>query len=201
MPETSPRSLPKSLSDTYVVERELSRRDGVTTLVARDTRDGRLVAVNLVRPDVVRPALLVAELGVLKSLQHPNILRVLESGHGPAGDGGSTSLHRHTIHRWLTLRQRSSRSVSCPREAIASPHRWRALTYQPHLSRTKGEHRLRHPDGGGDAPQGLRLAKWCFNRALVRLSPRVVASMWSEQATADKALLSEASTPRVPAGE
>ena len=117
MPETSPRSLPKSLSDTYVVERQLSRRDGVTTLVARDTRDGRLVAVNLVRPDVVRPALLVAELGVLKALQHPNILRVLESGHGPAGDGGSDVVYTVTpFADGETLRQRLERDPQLPLE-------------------------------------------------------------------------------------
>lgn len=110
MPETLSHALPKSISDTYVVERQLARREGIATFVARDTRDGRRVAINVVRPDVIRPALIAAELQVLKSLQHPNILRVLESGHGPAMDGGGEVVYSITpFVEGETLRQRLAR--------------------------------------------------------------------------------------------
>jgi eukaryotic-like serine/threonine-protein kinase len=115
VPEISSSSFPKSLSESYVVERELARRDGIATFVARDVRDGRQVAISVVRPDVVRPPLIAAELGVLKSLQHPNLVRVLESGHGPARDGGGDVVYAVTpFVEGETLRQRLGRDRQLP---------------------------------------------------------------------------------------
>ncbi len=115
MPETFSFSVPKSLSDAYVVERELGRRDGITSFVARDVRDGRRVAINLVRPDVIKPALLSAELGILKPLQHSNILRVLDVGHGPARNGGGEVVYSVTpFVEGESLRARLERERQMP---------------------------------------------------------------------------------------
>jgi len=72
-----------TLQDRYSIERELGSGGMATVYLARDLRHGSLVAVKVLRPDLV-PVLGAArfarEIRITSCLRHPNILPVLDSG-------------------------------------------------------------------------------------------------------------------------
>ena len=76
--------LADALRDRYAVERELGRGGMATVYLARDIKHERPVALKVLRPEVA-PALagdrFLREIRLTATLQHPNILPLLDSGH------------------------------------------------------------------------------------------------------------------------
>jgi serine/threonine protein kinase len=76
-------NLADALRDRYVIERELGRGGMATVYLARDLKHGRLVAIKLLRRELVAalgPDRFLREIQVTASLQHPHILPLLDSG-------------------------------------------------------------------------------------------------------------------------
>src|SRR5688572_29391339 len=76
--------LADALRDRYAVERELGRGGMATVYLARYIKHERPVALKVLRPEVA-PALagdrFLREIRLTATLQHPNILPLLDSGH------------------------------------------------------------------------------------------------------------------------
>jgi hypothetical protein len=76
-------SLADALRNRYQVERELGRGGMSIVYLARDLRHDRLVALKTLRPELI-PALgperFLREIRIAAQLQHPNILRLHDSG-------------------------------------------------------------------------------------------------------------------------
>ncbi|HEV2084690.1 MAG TPA: hypothetical protein VGR09_06385, partial [Gemmatimonadales bacterium] len=75
--------LADALRDRYVIERELGRGGMATVYLARDLKHGRLVAIKLLRQELVAalgPDRFLREIQVTAGLQHPHILPLLDSG-------------------------------------------------------------------------------------------------------------------------
>ncbi len=82
MAETS-NLLAESLHDRYTVERELGRGGMATVYLARDLRHERPVALKVLRADVAAALggdRFLREIRLTATLQHPNILPLLDSG-------------------------------------------------------------------------------------------------------------------------
>jgi tetratricopeptide (TPR) repeat protein len=79
----APAALVRTLQEHYLFERELGCGGMATVYLARDLRDDSLVAVKVLRPDLV-PLLgaerFEREIRITATLKHPNILPVLGSG-------------------------------------------------------------------------------------------------------------------------
>jgi serine/threonine-protein kinase len=72
-----------ALGDRYGIERELGRGGMATVYLARDLREDRLVAVKLLLPELsasVGADRFVREIEVGRTLLHPGIVGVLDSG-------------------------------------------------------------------------------------------------------------------------
>jgi serine/threonine-protein kinase len=75
--------LTTSLSDRYVVERELGAGGMATVYLARDLRHHRSVALKVLNPElgaVLGVERFLAEIRVTANLQHPNLLPLFDSG-------------------------------------------------------------------------------------------------------------------------
>ena len=75
--------LPKVLSDRYVIERELGQGGMATVYLAEDVKHRRKVAVKVLRPElsaVLGTERFQREIEIAASLNHPNILQLLDSG-------------------------------------------------------------------------------------------------------------------------
>ena len=75
--------LADALRERYVVERELGRGGMATVYLARDLKHDRLVAIKLLRHELVAalgPERFLREIQVTAGLQHPHILPLLDSG-------------------------------------------------------------------------------------------------------------------------
>jgi serine/threonine-protein kinase len=118
--------LQEELADRYRMDRELGRGGMATVYLARDLKHDRLVALKVLRRDLLTPLAaqrFEREIRFAARLQHPHILTVLDSGaagqRGGAGapDGGAEML-------WFTmpyvegesLRQRVRRERRLPVE-------------------------------------------------------------------------------------
>jgi serine/threonine protein kinase len=72
-----------ALHGTYRVEREIGAGGFGTVYLAEDLRHGRKVAIKLLRPEVAASAgaeRFLREIRIVASLQHPNILGLIDSG-------------------------------------------------------------------------------------------------------------------------
>ena len=72
-----------ALRETYRVEREIGSGGFGTVYLAEDLRHGRRVAVKVLRPEVAASAgaeRFLREIRIVASLQHPNILGLIDSG-------------------------------------------------------------------------------------------------------------------------
>jgi serine/threonine protein kinase/tetratricopeptide (TPR) repeat protein len=72
-----------ALAEHYVVERELGRGGMATVYLAQDLRQGRPVAIKILRPTLMESlgtARFVREIRIASRLTHPNILPLHESG-------------------------------------------------------------------------------------------------------------------------
>src|SRR5688500_5597538 len=75
--------LNEALADRYRIERELGQGGMATVHLARDLRHDRLVALKVMRPEllaVIGAARFLAEIKTTASLQHPHILPLHDSG-------------------------------------------------------------------------------------------------------------------------
>jgi eukaryotic-like serine/threonine-protein kinase len=78
-----PSRLSAALADRYVLERELGRGGMATVYLARDLKHERLVAVKILRSDIIAEVGTVRFLREIKlaaQLQHPHILPLYDSG-------------------------------------------------------------------------------------------------------------------------
>ena len=75
--------LSKALANRYLIERELGRGGVATVHLVRDVRNNRLVALKVLHPQLaftLGADRFAREIRVAALLDHPNILRVLDSG-------------------------------------------------------------------------------------------------------------------------
>jgi serine/threonine protein kinase/Tfp pilus assembly protein PilF len=89
---TGVSGLAEALRDRYVIERELGRGGMATVYLAADLKHGRLVAIKLLRHELVTalgPERFLQEIQVTAGLQHPHILPLLDSGTVEGMVGGS----------------------------------------------------------------------------------------------------------------
>ena len=78
-----PEELSKALAGRYLIERELGRGGMATVHLARDVRNDRLVALKVLHPQLaftLGADRFAREIRVAARLDHPNILRVIDSG-------------------------------------------------------------------------------------------------------------------------
>jgi hypothetical protein len=69
--------------DRYEIQRELGQGGGALVFLARDRKDGRLVALKILRPELsvaVGEARFHREISIARQLEHPNILTLLDFG-------------------------------------------------------------------------------------------------------------------------
>ena len=110
--------LQAAVAGRYTVEREIARGGMATVVLARRLNDGAPVAIKLLRPEfarVVGAERFHRETALLRTLDHPNILPLLETGQAgalpfyvmPFADGGS-------------LRDRLTRTPHLPVDEVRS---------------------------------------------------------------------------------
>ena len=81
--------LAAALADRYRVEHELGQGGMATVYLAQDLRHGRPVAIKVLKPDlaaVIGAERFLHEIRTIATLQHPHILRLIDSG-----DAGGTA--------------------------------------------------------------------------------------------------------------
>ena len=92
-PSQIQRTLEATVAPRYEVLREIGRGGMAIVFQAVDRRDGRQVAIKVLHPQltiVIGSARFQKEINILRKLQHPNILPVLES-EGALGSGGQSA--------------------------------------------------------------------------------------------------------------
>jgi len=80
---TALEDLQSALADRYEVERELGRGGMATVYLAKDLEHDRQVAIKVMRPqiaEVMGAERFLREIEIAGSLEHPNILALLDSG-------------------------------------------------------------------------------------------------------------------------
>jgi serine/threonine protein kinase len=77
--------LQAALGDAYAVQHELAKGFMATVFLARESRHDRLVAIKVLRPEMAYVGMqrFRHEVGVALSLEHPNIVPVIDHGEGP----------------------------------------------------------------------------------------------------------------------
>jgi len=110
-----PSALADALRDRYLIERELGRGGMATVYLARDLKHGRLVAIKLLRPELVTalgPERFLREIQLTAGLQHPHILALLDSGTLEAG--GTRPYYVMPYVEGESLRDRLARERQLP---------------------------------------------------------------------------------------
>jgi eukaryotic-like serine/threonine-protein kinase len=106
-----------ALRHRYDVERELGRGGMATVYLARDLKHGRLVAIKLLRQELVGPLgpdRFLREIQVTAGLQHPHILPLLDSGTLEDAAGGSRPYYVMPYVQGESLRDRLQREPQLP---------------------------------------------------------------------------------------
>jgi len=78
-----PQRLAEGLAGRYSIEREIGRGGGATIYLARDDRNGQLVAIKVMHPNLVNALgteRFRREMGIAAALDHPRIVPLLDSG-------------------------------------------------------------------------------------------------------------------------
>jgi serine/threonine protein kinase/dienelactone hydrolase len=86
--DTVPESLRAAFADRYDVERELGHGGMATVYLARDRKHDRLVALKVLRPDLVSTlgaGRFLREIAIASHLAHPHILTLIDSGETTTG--------------------------------------------------------------------------------------------------------------------
>jgi TolB-like protein len=111
------RQLTASLSDRYVLEREIGAGGMATVYLARDQRHKRSVAIKVVRPELggrEGSQRFLREIELAARLQHPHILPVFDSGVVQNEAGTPTPYFVMPYVEGETLRQRLQREKRLP---------------------------------------------------------------------------------------
>ncbi len=90
---TTPENLASALADRYRIDRELGQGGMATVYLAEDLKHGRKVAIKVLHPElsaVIGGGRFLAEIKLTASLQHPNILGLIDSGVVPLDSRLST---------------------------------------------------------------------------------------------------------------
>jgi serine/threonine-protein kinase len=115
--------LKAALADRYRIERELGRGGMATVYLAEDVKHERLVAVKVLRPElvaVIGPERFLREIKLTARLSHPHILPLLDSGEAdhilyyvmPYVEGESL---RQKLNRETQLSRSTTHSCSASR--------------------------------------------------------------------------------------
>ena len=113
----APSALADALRDRYLIERELGRGGMATVYLARDLKHGRLVAIKLLRRELVAalgPERFLREIQVTAGLQHPHILPLLDSGTLEDAAGGNRPYYVMPYVEGESLRDRLAREGQLP---------------------------------------------------------------------------------------
>jgi serine/threonine-protein kinase len=108
--EERERAMPKALAERYRPIRELGRGGMATVFLARDVKNGRDVAVKVMRPELAASSggdRFLREIEIVAQLHHPHIVPLFDSGRvaPSAGDNGGL----YYVMPWLegrSLRER-----------------------------------------------------------------------------------------------
>ena len=109
--------LSQSLAGRYDVERELGRGGMATVYLARDVRHGRMVAIKVIRPELVAVSgteRFLAEIKLTARLQHPHILGLIDSGVVTSDAGIERPFYVMPYVTGETLRARLMREGALP---------------------------------------------------------------------------------------
>ena len=116
MPEL-PQVLREGLAGRYDIERELGEGGMATVYLARDVRHGRMVAIKVIRPDLVGMLgtdRFLAEIKLTARLQHPHILGLIDSGVVASDSGIDRPFYVMPYVTGETLRARLVREGTLP---------------------------------------------------------------------------------------
>src|SRR5512132_3189670 len=116
MPEP-PQILRESLAGRYDVERELGEGGMATVYLARDVRHERMVAIKVIRPELVGMVgsdRFLAEIKLTARLQHPHILGLIDSGVVASDSGIDRPFYVMPYVTGETLRARLMRETKLP---------------------------------------------------------------------------------------
>src|SRR5207247_3177677 len=83
MPERTPSPIAAALAGRYTVERELGRGGMATVYLAEEKKDGRKVAIKVLRPEITAALgteRFLREIGIAAQLAHPHIVPLIDSG-------------------------------------------------------------------------------------------------------------------------
>jgi serine/threonine-protein kinase len=106
-----------ALRDRYAVLRELGHGGMARVYLARDLKHDRLVAIKVLRPELVRaqgPERFLREIQLAARLQHPHILGLIDSGTIEAQPGISDPYYVMPYVEGESLRQRLEREKQLP---------------------------------------------------------------------------------------
>jgi eukaryotic-like serine/threonine-protein kinase len=88
VPDTVSETLRLAFADRYDIERELGHGGMATVYLARDRKHDRLVALKVLRPDLVSTlgaGRFLREIAIASHLAHPHILTLIDSGETATG--------------------------------------------------------------------------------------------------------------------
>jgi DNA-binding SARP family transcriptional activator len=113
----SPAEPRRGLSERYRIEREIGRGSVATVHLARDLRHNRLVAVKVLRPELIdttEARRFLREISIAASLYHPHIIQLYDSG---VTDGAAGACGPYYVMPYIeseSLRERIAREVQLP---------------------------------------------------------------------------------------
>ena len=114
-PGSAPRS--QGMSERYRIEREIGRGAVATVYLARDLKHNRLVALKVLRPDLIETTearRFLREISIAASLYHPHIIQLYDSGVSDSVTGASGPYYVMPYVRGESLRERIIRDVQLP---------------------------------------------------------------------------------------
>ncbi len=136
--------LKAALADRYRIERELGHGGMATVYLAEDRKHERLVAVKVLRPElvaVIGPERFLREIKLTARLSHPHILPLLDSGEADGvlyyGPSSRSTTHSCSASRWpprstTPIGRASSTEISNPRTSCCTPaKRWWRISGLP----------------------------------------------------------------------
>src|SRR5687768_14769842 len=112
-----PMALPQSLAGQYQIERALGEGGMATVYVRHDVRHGRKVAIKVISPDVAASLgneRFLAEIKLTASLQHPDILGLIDSGVAASPGTGDQLFYVMPYVQGETVRARLDRDGAFP---------------------------------------------------------------------------------------
>jgi DNA-binding SARP family transcriptional activator len=113
----------QALSERYRIERELGRGTVATVYLARDLRHNRLVALKVLRPELIdttEARRFLREISIAASLYHPHIIQLYDSGVTDGAAGACSPYYVMPHIQGESLRERIIRDVQLPVEVATA---------------------------------------------------------------------------------